>query len=227
MIETPVRGAVRRRVERDVAQLGPREDRVRAIIFIKRLEDYHLFAGINDGQHRGDHRLGRAAGDDNLAVGIDVQSQMPFRLRGDRFPKTLGAPGDRVLIDVGVDGFAGRAFDVFRGREVGEALREIDRAVSERLAAHVADDGFGEAGSFAGDAIFHNRLIRVTTLLPAPRLIVRLTNCSTSGRSSHRELSCSITRSAPCEAASSSVTAGTSNSREAALKLIKSLLSYT
>src|SRR5215510_9352291 len=117
---------------------------------------------------------------------------MPFRLCGDGFAKTLGAPGDRVLIDVSVDGFAGRAFDVFRGREVGEALREIDRAVSERLAAHVSDDRFGKAGGFAGDTILHRRLMRVTTLLPAPRLIVRLTNCSTSGRSSHRPLSGSL-----------------------------------
>ena len=57
-----------------------------------------------------------------------------------------GAPGDRVLVDVGVDRGRRGVLDLGRAGEVGEALGEVDRAVLEREAGHLADHRFGEAG---------------------------------------------------------------------------------
>src|SRR5262245_14259026 len=94
-----------------------------------------------------------------------------------------------------------------------------------RLPGHLPDDGFGKTRCFARNAIFHLR--RVTTLLPSPLLTVRVTSRSTSGRQSNLTPSSTITRSAPFNAESWSVSTGTLYSRAALLKLMRSLLSYT
>ena len=61
------------------------------------------------------------------------------------------APGDGVLVDVGVDGARRRGLDRLGRGEVGEPLRQVDRAVPMRQPGHLADDRFGEAGGLAGD----------------------------------------------------------------------------
>ena len=62
--------------------------------------------GSSSAEHRGDHRLGRAAGDGDLVSGsIAPQAGKWSDRRGrDRVAERLGAPGDRVLVDVVVDG---------------------------------------------------------------------------------------------------------------------------
>src|SRR3712207_8988954 len=47
---------------------------------------------------------------------------------------------------------SGGALQVFGRGEIGEALREVDRAVLQRLARHLADDRFGEAARLLRDA---------------------------------------------------------------------------
>ena len=58
------------------------------------------------------------------------------------------APRDGVLVDVVFDRAYRRGLDFVGRREVGEALRQVDGAVRERDARHLADDRFGEAGGF-------------------------------------------------------------------------------
>jgi hypothetical protein len=50
-------------------------------------------------------------------------------LPAERVAERLGAPGDRVLVDVGRDRAAGGLLQGLGGREVRVALREVDRAV--------------------------------------------------------------------------------------------------
>ena len=60
-----------RLVEGDVAGRRPGQDRVRAVVLVERLEDDDLVARVDDPEHRRDHRLGRAAGDRDLRLGVD------------------------------------------------------------------------------------------------------------------------------------------------------------
>ena len=73
----------------------------------------------------------------------------PGKWRGgrgrDRVAQRLAAPGDRVLVDVVVDGRRGGVLELGRAREVGEALGEADRAGRHRQPVHLADDRFAEA----------------------------------------------------------------------------------
>jgi hypothetical protein len=79
---------------------------------------------------------------------IDIQPQKPLRLRRDPIPERLGAPGDRILVDVVLDGGAGGVFELLWGREVREALRQVDAvigAIQGNQPRHLADDRLGEA----------------------------------------------------------------------------------
>src|SRR5262249_48233630 len=69
----------------------------------------------------------------------------------DSVAQALGAPSDRVLIDVSRDGFLGGFFDLARRGEVREALGQIDRAVEHGLAGHLADYRFGEVFDFIAE----------------------------------------------------------------------------
>jgi hypothetical protein len=140
------------------------EDRVRGVVLVKRFKDDDLVTGVDGRHHRGDHTFRRAAGDGDLGFGIDIESEEPARLFGDGVAKALYAPGDRVLIVVGGDGLGGLLLDVGGGGPIGEALAEIDGAVFDRLAAHLANNGFSERGGFARNAVLrdgrlHRRLI--------------------------------------------------------------------
>ena len=125
-IDRPVR-----LVERDVARDGAGQDRVGAVVLVERLEDDDLVARVEQPEHRRDHRLGRAAGDGDLGLRVDgaPAREVPRRRRGDRVAQRLRAPGDRVLVDVGVDGLGDRVLELGRAGEVREALGEADRAV--------------------------------------------------------------------------------------------------
>ncbi len=67
---------------------------------------------------------------------------MPAILGGDGVAKWLRAPRDRVLIDIGFDGFDGGALQNRRSGEIGITLRQIDGVVLKRQARHLADDTF-------------------------------------------------------------------------------------
>ena len=133
-----------RRVQRNIDRLRAREDRIRAVVFVKRGKNDHLIAGVGDRQHRGHHRLGAAAGDDDLLIGVDLPAHPPGLLFGQRLAEVLRAPSDRILVYVFVRRLRQPVEQRPRRVEVGEALRQIDRAVAERDARHAADDGIGE-----------------------------------------------------------------------------------
>ena len=134
------------RLQPDVTRGGAAQLGVGAVVLVERLEQHHFVARIEHGQQRGDHALGGAAADRDFAVGVEFHAIGPPVFGCDGIAKRLGAPGDGVLIDVGVDGF-GRGALQNRGRgKIGEALRQIDGPVAYREARHLADDGFGESG---------------------------------------------------------------------------------
>ena len=76
------------------------KDHVRAVVFIERGENDELVPRVGDGHHRGHHGLGAAAGDDDLAVGIDVDAHEAALLFGQRGAQIVGAPGDGILVEV-------------------------------------------------------------------------------------------------------------------------------
>ncbi len=132
------------RMQFDEARLGAAQDRIRAVVFVERLEDDDLVALVADGEQGRDHGFGRAAADGDFFLGIDVQALPLLHLAGDGVAQALRSPGDGVLVDVGGDGFLRGLLDL-RGRgEIGEALGQIDGAVLHGLARHLTDDGLGE-----------------------------------------------------------------------------------
>ena len=78
-----------RRIERNIDGLCPGQDRVRAIVFIKRAKDNHLVARVADGHHRRHHGLGRPAGHDDLAFRVDVIAKAGRILRRDALAQVL------------------------------------------------------------------------------------------------------------------------------------------
>ena len=60
------------------------------------------------------------------------------------------APRDRVLVDVVVDRRARRVLHRLGHREIGQALRQVDRAVLVRHARHLADHRLGERAGATG-----------------------------------------------------------------------------
>ena len=96
------------RAQRDVARLGAAELGVGPVVFVEGLEEDHFVAGVEHRQQAGDHALGGAAADGDFALGVDLHAVGAPILGGDGVAEGLGAPGDRVLVDVGVDGVVRR-----------------------------------------------------------------------------------------------------------------------
>ncbi len=118
LVERPVR-----RRERYGPRHGAREDRVRPVVLVERLEHDDLVAGVEHAEHRGDHRLGRTARDRHVAFGLDPRHAVARSVGvGDRRPERLGAPRDRVLVDVVGDRLTSRLLDLLGRGEVGEPL---------------------------------------------------------------------------------------------------------
>ena len=57
-----------RRLQRHEDGLGAGDDRPRPVVLVERLEDDDLVAGVQDGEERRQHRLGRAAAHGHLAL---------------------------------------------------------------------------------------------------------------------------------------------------------------
>ena len=133
-----------RRVKRDIDRLRARENGVCAVVFVEGGEDDHLVARIGNGHHGCHHGLGAAAGDDDLAVGVDLPSHQPGLLLGQGFAEVLRAPGDRILVKILPRDFGQPVEDLFWRLEVGEPLGKIHRAVLQGYPGHAADHRIGE-----------------------------------------------------------------------------------
>ena len=181
LVERPVR-----RRERHGPRHGAREDRVGPVVLVERLEHDDLVAGVEHAEHRGDHRLGRAARDRHVAFGLDPRHAVARSVRvGDRGSERLGAPGDRVLVDVVGDRLASRLLDLLGRGEVGEALRQVDGAVRDREPRHLADHGFGERGGLARRAdLRHPAMIAAPS--SRPRRAVRLASVACAPKATRR-----------------------------------------
>ena len=140
-------------VERDMNRLGVGEYRVRGVVLVERLEHDDLLARVHRSHHRGDHPLGGSTCDCDLGVRVDVHPEEPHRLFRDRVAELFNAPCDGVLVVVSLDSLHGFPFDVLRGGPVGEALAEIHGTILRRLAAHLADDRFGERARLPRDPV--------------------------------------------------------------------------
>src|SRR5262249_59338555 len=72
-------------------------------------------------------------------------------LLGDGLSEARRAPGDRVLMEVAIDGAVGRGDELGRRRKVGHALGQVHAAELVDDAGHLADDRLGEALDAPGD----------------------------------------------------------------------------
>ena len=135
-------------MQRHITRRRARQDRIRPVVLVERLEDDHFVAGIDDGHHGRHHRFGGAAAHRDLFVGDHGHAVATAELARDGFAQRPGAPGDRVLIDVGLNRGAGGLFHNRRRGKVGESLREIDAAVHLIEPRHLADHRLGELRGF-------------------------------------------------------------------------------
>ena len=135
-IEGPVR-----RPQLHEARRGAGEKRVGTVILVKRLEDDHFVAGIDDGHHRGHHGFGGAAANGDFALGIDANALGAFEFLDDGVAQALGAPGDGVLVDVVGDGLAGGFLKFRGGGKIRKTLRKIDGIVfiARRVISRITD----------------------------------------------------------------------------------------
>ena len=124
--------------------VGAGEDAVGPVVLVERLREDHLVAGVDQREQGDEHRLGAAAGDGDLGLGVDVQAEVPAGVLGDRLAEVAGAPGDGVLVDVGLDRPAGGGLDLGGGGEVGHPLGQVHGAVLGGLDRHPADHALGE-----------------------------------------------------------------------------------
>src|SRR5208282_4252022 len=70
-----------------------------------------------------------------------------------------------VLIHVGGNGLLRSLFDLRRGREVGESLRQVDGAMQHRLPRHLPDHRFGKVLNLLAEKVFGTR--RLNAAVPA------------------------------------------------------------
>ena len=69
--------------------VGAGQDAVGPVVLVERLRQDHLVARIDQREQRDQHRLGAAAGDGDLGLGIDPQSQVPIGMLGDRLAQLV------------------------------------------------------------------------------------------------------------------------------------------
>ena len=139
-----------RRAQADVDGLGAGEDGVGGVVLVEGGEDDHLVARIAHGHHRRHHRLGAAAGDDEMPVRVELEAGEAPHLAGEGLTEPRGAPGDGILVMRTARGPLKGGQQGLRRIEIGEALGEVDGSVTVGQAGHAADDRFGESGESAG-----------------------------------------------------------------------------
>ena len=130
----------------NVAWSGSRNDRVGTVILIERFENDDFVTRINNRQQHINHGFRRTARDGDLALGIDVDAHEFFRLINQRVAEILGAPGDRILIDIGEYRVRSRLLEYVGSRKIGKSLREIDGVMLQGKTSHLANHRFSELG---------------------------------------------------------------------------------
>ena len=143
-VERPVR-----RAQLDIARHGAAEHTVGPVVLVEGLEDDDLIAGIDRGEHRRDHRLGRTAGHGDLGLSVDRTAPRGRVLARDGLAQDRRPPGGRVLVVTIAKRPRRRLQDPRVGLEIGKPLGEVDRFIrameGEVEARHLADDRLGEA----------------------------------------------------------------------------------
>ena len=134
----------RRRDKRNENRIRAGENGIRTVIFIEGGEDDDFVAGIADGHHRAHHRLGAAAGDENLGIRINGSAVGTPLLAGEGFAEVLRAEGYGILMRAFIGDFAQTISDGLGRRKIRKTLREVDGIDLVADARHAADDGVGE-----------------------------------------------------------------------------------
>ena len=145
-VKRPIRGLQADKSRRRAANNG-----VRAVVLIKRLEDYDFLAGIDDREEGTDHRFRRPAAYCDLLLRVHGHASGFGKLVGDGRAKVPRPPGDGVLVDVPADGGHGCFLHFGWGGKVREPLSQIDRAVFHGQARHFPNNGLGELMRFPRD----------------------------------------------------------------------------
>ena len=138
------------RKERHIDRRRVAENGVRAVVLVERLEDDDLVARIHEGQQRRDHRFGRAAGHGDLRLRIHGHAVPLGVLPRQRLTEPSRAPGDRVLIDVVVNGARRGFLENLGRRKVGEPLRQVDGSMLRGQTGHATDDRLAEGAGATG-----------------------------------------------------------------------------
>ncbi len=87
-----------RRCQWYINRLRTAQDRVRTVVLIKRREDDNLIPRVRYRHHSGHHRLGTAAGYDDLTVRVDGAAHVVRLLCSQRLAEILCAPSDGILV---------------------------------------------------------------------------------------------------------------------------------
>jgi hypothetical protein len=132
------------RAQPHIARLGSGKNRIRPIVFVKRLKDDDFVARVEAGHHHRHHGFGGSAADGDLLVGNHRHAEAAREVLGDGVAKRGGAIRRRVLVLLGLDRRASRVLDSLRRFEIREALREIDGVVQLGQPRHFAEHGIGK-----------------------------------------------------------------------------------
>ncbi len=117
----------------------------RQVHLVIRFQDDDLFARVDRRHDAGQHRFGYADSDSDVGIRINDHAIETFHLVGDSLSQSSIAPGDGVLVDVGLDGADSCLLHSGRGGEVGEALRQVESIVFKSQSRHVTDDRLGQS----------------------------------------------------------------------------------
>ena len=135
-----------RRHERHIDRLCAGQDGIRTVVLVKRGENDNLVARIGDCHHRSHHRLGAAAGRNDLGVRVDPAAHEIGLLGGQRFAEVLRTPGDGILVVILIGHLCQTVEQLLRRLEVRETLRQVNRIILHGNARHTADDRVGKSG---------------------------------------------------------------------------------
>ncbi len=169
------------RAQRDVDRLGAGEDRVGGVVLVEGREDDDFITWVAGGHHGDHHRLGAAAGGDEMAVGIDLELREAVDLRRERLPETDRSPSDRILVERPARTPFQRLEQDFRRIEIRKALGEIDGLMLVGEAGHFADDRFLKDREAAGggwhDVVDDKQVIKLDKAYMVYKIIERAAAC--------------------------------------------------
>ena len=135
-----------RRHERHINRLCAGQNGIRTVVLVKRGENDNLVTRIGDRHHRSHHRLGAAAGRNDLGVRVDPAAHEIGLLGGQRLAEVLRTPGNGILVVILVGHLRQTVEQLLRRLKVRETLRQVYRVILHGNARHTADDRIGKAG---------------------------------------------------------------------------------